>query len=353
MPLTVLSVAYPLARVSEATAGGAEQVLLTIDRALVEWGHRSLVLAAADSRCNGLLLPVQIPSGNLDERAKLESRRQFREALNHALDRYSIDVIHMHGIDFNEYLPDCEVPVVVTLHLPLAWYSPKAFQFRRQNIHLVCVSQAQARTAPAGMHIEHTIPNGVQLDQFHLARRKGSYVLFMGRICPEKGVHLAMEAAQRAGTRLLIAGTVFDYPEHREYFETRVRPQLGSNAASLGAVGGERKAELLAGAKCLLIPSSARETSSLIAMEALASGTPVIAWRSGALPEIVSDGRTGFVVSSIQELSDAIVRVSDLSSWECRVEAERRFSSMTMTSAYFALYDEAVRSARLPELQAA
>jgi len=353
MPLTVLSVAYPLARISEATAGGAEQVLLTIDRELVECGHRSLVLAAAGSRCNGLLLPVQIPSGNLDQQAKLESRRQFRKALHHALGRYSVDVIHMHGIDFDEYLPDCDLPIVVTLHLPLNWYCPEALQSRRKNISVVCVSRAQARTALSGMQIDHVIPNGVELDQFQPARRKGNYVLSMGRICPEKGVHLAIEAARQAGERLLMAGAVFDYPEHREYFETRVRPKLGAKAVFVGAVGGQRKAELIAGAKCLLIPSCARETSSLIAMEALASGTPVVAWRSGALPEIVADGRTGFVVSSVEELADAILRVEPLSSRECRVEAERRFSSDTMVSAYFGLYDELIHHARVPELQAA
>lgn len=199
MPLTILSVAYPLAQVSQATAGGAEQVLLALDRALVESGHRSLVLAAVGSQCNGLLLPVRVPSANLDERAKIESRRLFREALNQAIDRYSVDVIHMHGIDFEKYLPDYELPVIVTLHLPLEWYEWSAFLPQRKNISLVCVSRSQARTARPGTPIMQIIPNGVSLNQFHPAQHKGDYVLFMGRICPEKGVHLAIEAAERAG----------------------------------------------------------------------------------------------------------------------------------------------------------
>jgi glycosyltransferase involved in cell wall biosynthesis len=353
MPLTVLSVAYPLARVSEATAGGAEQVLLTLDKALVQHGHRSLVLAASGSRCNGLLLPVQVPSGSLNQTAKEEARRSFRKAIDRALHRYSIDVIHMHGIDFSEYLPDCEVPIVVSLHLPLDWYPREALHSHRRNVSLVCVSRAQARTVPPGMQIASPIPNGVDLDQFHLARRKGVYVLFMGRICPEKGLHLAIEAAEHAHLRLLIAGSVFDYPEHREYFENVIRPRLRANAVFLGAVGGRWKAELLAGAKCLLIPSLAPETSSLIAMEAMASGTPVIAWRSGALPEIVAEGRTGFLVSSTEEMAVAIARTASLSSRECRREAERRFSSEQMVSAYSHLYTELTHSVATPELQAA
>jgi len=353
MPLTVLSVAYPLARVSDATAGGAEQVLLTIDRALVESGHRSLVLAAAGSQCNGLLLPVQVPSGNLDERVKTESRRLFQKALGQAVDQYAVDVIHMHGIDFDQYLPDCDLPIIVTLHLPLEWYPWSAFLIRRKDVSLVCVSHSQARTARSGTPIMRLIPNGVSLNQFHPAQRKGDYVLFMGRICPEKGVHLAIEAAQLAGEKLLMAGTVFDYPEHREYFEAKVRPRLGPDAVFLGAIGGHQKAELLAGAKCLLIPSSARETSSLIAMEAMASGTPVVAWSNGALPEIVTDGRTGFLVSSVEGMIQAIPRAALLSSRECRLEAEVRFSSVSMASAYFGLYDQLIHGARVPELQAA
>ena len=352
MPLTVLNVAYPLARVSEATAGGAEQVLLTIDKALMRNGHRSLVVAAAGSRCHGLLLPVQIPSGSLDEKAKTEARTRFQYTLNRALERYSVDVVHMHGLDFDEYLPDCEVPIVVSLHLPLNWYSRKALR-RRPNVSLVCVSRDQAQTAQARTQIDRTIPNGVDLNQFRLARRKGDYVLFMGRVCPEKGLHLAIEVAERVCVKLLIAGAVFEYPEHREYFDNMIRPRLGHNVVFLGAVGGRRKAELLAGAKCLLIPSLVRETSSLIAMEAMASGTPVVAWQSGALPEIVAEGRTGFLVTSVEEMSRAIPRAAVMSRTECRREAERGFSAEKMVAAYLDLYAEVAFGAPVKELQAA
>lgn len=353
MPLTVLNVAYPLAPVSEATAGGAEQILLTLDRGLTQHGYRSLVLAATGSRCHGLLLPVEIPSGNLDQQAKQEARRQFRMALAHALERHSVDIIHMHGIDFHEYLPECDLPIVTSLHLPLNWYHSRALTNVRENISLVCVSHSQARTAPAGVQISRIIPNGVDLERFYVARRKGDYVLYMGRICPEKALHLAIDAAERANVKLMIAGTVFDYPEHREYFATMIRPRLGPNVVFIGAVGGRRKVHLLAGAQCLLIPSQARETSSLIAMEAMASGTPIVAWRSGALPEIVTEGRTGFLVSSMQDMAQAIANISNLGAATCRREAERRFSSEQMVSSYLDLYNELATHKTSRELQAA
>src|SRR5690348_3218889 len=115
MRLTVLSVSYPLAKVSSGTAGGAEQVLATIDRALVRDGHRSLVLAPEGSHCYGLLIPALIPSGVLDDVARREARKVFKQLLERTLARFSVDVVHMHGLDFSEYLPVGDVPLVVSL----------------------------------------------------------------------------------------------------------------------------------------------------------------------------------------------------------------------------------------------
>lgn len=353
MRLTVLSVSYPLAKVSPGTAGGAEQVLLTIDRALVQEGHRSLVLAPEGSRCSGLLIPARIPSGVLDENSKREARNTFKHLLDRTLARYSVDVIHMHGIDFAEYLPDSDIPILVSLHLPLSWYSPHALRGSGRNISFVCVSNHQARTASAGFQCDCVISNGVDLDHFQPAQNTGNYLLAMGRICPEKAFHLAIEAAQHAGEDVILAGTLFEYPEHRAYFETQIAPRLGRGVRAIGSVGGQRKAQLLAGAKCLLIPSQVAETSSLLAMEAMACGTPVIAWRSGALPEVAADGRTGFLVSSVEEMADAIKGIEQIQRGECRREAERRFDSRKMVSKYLSLYESVASGLLEPELQAA
>ncbi len=354
MPLTVLSVGYPLAKVSDSTAGGAEQVLSSLDAALVRRGHHSLVLAPAGSRGRGLLVSVPLPSGILDGRAKRESQRKFKQLLDQTLDHYRVDVVHMHGLDFSEYLPECDVPVVVTLHLPLTWYGRDVLRDSRPNIMRVCVSNSQARFAPAGVGIDRIIPNGIDLVRFRPARRKANYAVCIGRICPEKGFHLAIDAAQRAGIELVLAGIVFEYPEHREYFDSMIAPWLTKRIRYIGAVGGERKARLLAGAQCLLVPSLVSETSSLVAMEAMASGTPVIAWRSGALPEIVSEGRTGFLVDNVEQMADAIADAGAIRPEVCRHEAELRFSSEKMISEYLDLYHSvAASSVVVRELQAA
>jgi glycosyltransferase involved in cell wall biosynthesis len=350
--LTVLSVSYPLATVSPNTAGGAEQVLSTLDRELVRAGHRSIVLAPAGSRCEGLLIPAPTAADNLDEGARIESRRVFKRLLDSTLERYPVDVVHMHGLDFAEYLPASDVPLSITLHLPLSWYDDRALR-ERPNTTFVCVSHAQARTAMPGIPPLHVVPNGVDLDALRPADRRGDYAITLGRVCPEKAFHLAIDAAEMAGVKLLLAGKVYDYREHREYFETMIRPRLNSRARFAGPIGGKRKARLLAGARCMLIPSQAPETSSLVAMEALACGTPVIAWRSGALADIVRHGRTGFLVSSVEQMADAIGKVSLISRADCRREAEKRFSAKGMAVHYFELYESVISATPTRELQAA
>ena len=353
MTLTVLSVSYPLAKVLPSTAGGAEQVLATIDRALVRAGHRSLVLAPEGSRCHGLLVPAKIPLGTLDETAKAHSRRIFKALLEHILGRYAVDVVHMHGLDFSEYLPEGDIPTVVSLHLPLSWYAPHALQPTAPNKKLVSVSAFQARTAPRDAHSACVIPNGVDLDGFGSPRKSGNYLLVMGRICPEKGLHFAIEAAEQAQLNLIIAGAVYHYPEHRRYFDSEIAPRLNQRIRFIGPVGGERKRRLLAGAKCLLLPSLVHETSSLIAMESLAAGTPVIAWPNGALPELISDGQTGFLASSVAEMAQAIARLDEIDRQACRQEAENKFDARVMVSGYLRLYERAARELAIPEFEAA
>src|SRR5437764_5218062 len=165
MRLTVLSVSYPLAKVSPATAGGAEQVLAAIDSGLVSAGHRSLVLAPEGSRCSGLLIAAQVPSGALDESVKREARQTFKELIERALVHYPVDVIHMHGVDFYEYLPESDVPIVVTTHLPLQWYPRRRLSHKPVNVLLVGVSDFQARTAPQEVEIDCVIPNGVDVEE--------------------------------------------------------------------------------------------------------------------------------------------------------------------------------------------
>ena len=337
MSLTVLSVAYPLAPVGRDAAGGAEQILSALDRALVAAGHRSLVIACEGSAVAGTLIPISAETGPLNDATRARAQIAVRRAIADALVRWRVDLVHLHGIDFFAYAPADDVPTLVTLHLPLGWYSSDALA-PRPNRFLHCVSEAQARTAPEGVRLLPPIPNGVPLDAFSEHSPKQDFCLTLGRICPEKGVHLALQAARRAGRPLVIAGQVFRYEAHERYFAEEVRPLLDDNRRFVGPVGFAEKRRLLAEARCVLVPSLAPETSSLVAMEAAASGTPVIAYSSGALPETVEHGVTGLIVSDVEAMAAAIGAVDAIDPEACRAAARRRFSEAGMAERYFDAY---------------
>jgi glycosyltransferase involved in cell wall biosynthesis len=179
------------------------------------------------------------------------------------------------------------------------------------------------------------IPNGVDVEFFDRRAIWRNYAIALGRICPEKGFHLALDAAKAADIPLLVAGEVFAYDAHRGYFDREIRPRLDGRRKFIGAVAPARKRRLLAGARCLLAPSLVQETSSLTAMEALACGTPVVARSAGALPEIVEHGRTGFIADTAEEMARAMREVDRLSREACRKAAETRFDARTMVARYF------------------
>jgi glycosyltransferase involved in cell wall biosynthesis len=338
MRLTVLSVAYPLAPVGPDAVGGAEQVVSQLDIALTRAGHRSIVAACEGSITAGTLMATPAASGVLDDDVRRWVSAQHRQTIERALNRWPIDVIHMHGIDFYAYLPPPGVPVLVTLHLPPAWYPPEVFRLHRPRTHLQCVSPAQRRACPSGTALLPDIENGVPIEARTTRHAKRRFVMMLGRICPEKGFHLGLDAAARARMPALLAGEVFRYEAHEHYFRQDVVPRLDGLRRFIGPVGSMRKRRLLSAARCLLAPSLAPETSSLVAMEALACGTPVIAFPSGALPDIVEHGKTGFLVQDERQMADAIVAASRLDPAVCRDTARRRFSLDRMTQQYFAVY---------------
>jgi glycosyltransferase involved in cell wall biosynthesis len=336
--LTVLNVAYSLAAVSPDAAGGAEQILAMLDAGLTREGHRSIVVAAEGSAVAGTLVPVPRRDGALTSADWHDAHQHHRRAIAQALERYPVQVVHFHGIDFLNYLPAVPVPALATLHLPVAWYRPELFTLRLPQLHLHCVSRAQRLECPEHVQLEPEIENGIPVDQFRVGESKREYVLALGRICPEKGFHLAIEAARQAGCPFRLAGQVFCYEAHRRYFEEEIVSRLDEDRRYIGPVGFALKVRLLAGARCLLIPSLTQETSSLVAMEALAAGTPVVAFRTRALTDILDHGVTGFLVDDVASMAAAIPCAAELDPEVCRRVARARFSEDRMIASYLDCY---------------
>jgi glycosyltransferase involved in cell wall biosynthesis len=333
--LNVLSVAYPLLPVSVDSTGGAEQILALLERGIVRQGHRSFVIAAEGSVVSGKLIPTPAANGEMTEEVRRKAQEAHRRTVQEVLETHEIDLVHFHGLDFHAYLPDSATPKLATLHLPPTWYPAEVFELR--DVHLNCVSEMQSRSLPHGMSLP-VVANGIDTERFLADCAHTDPLLWLGRICPEKGTHIALEVAHQLDLALAVAGPVYAFRDHEAYFRERVEPLLDEKRRWVGAVGMERKIELLARARALLVPSLVAETSSLVAMEAISSGTPVIAFRSGALPEVVKDGVTGFLVDDQDQMKKAIGQLGQISPLTCRARAIERFSMARMVSDYLQLY---------------
>jgi len=311
--------------VTRDTAGGAEQILSLIDDAIVAAGHHSIVIACDGSAVRGDLIATPRQRGALDANARAAAWRRLRELVAKVIG--DVDVVHYHGFDFAAYDVQSATPRIATLHLAPSLYPQSVFA--EADPQLVCVSESQRRSTP---RCNAVITNGIDLDLFRPGDRHDDYVLALGRICEEKGFHDAINAAKLAGVRLVIAGEVFAYREHQQYFSDMIVPRLGAACEFLGPVPLRERRELIAGARCIVVPSRAAETSSLVTMEALASGTPVIAYPSGALPEIV--GRGGVIVNDVVGMANAIRSIDAFDRNLCGVEEDRRCERPAITRPY-------------------
>jgi glycosyltransferase involved in cell wall biosynthesis len=350
MALEVLSVAYPLAPVLEDSVGGAEQVLAALDRALVAEGHGSTVVCAAGSEVAGRLVPVPVPGGTLSSAVADHLAHEYRRVLEHLLRERRYDLVHFHGCDCGAYLPMLAIPPrvarLVTLHVPVEWYAGKLFD-PKLRLSFASVSEHQRRHLPPRLAVSATIGNGVDLARWQpLPEAPDEYALCLGRICPEKGFDQALRAAHAADMELLIAGQTFAYPEHLRYFEEQIAPLLDARRRFIGPVAGALKRTLLARARCVVVPSRVAETSSLVTMEALACGTPVVVSDRGAPASLIEAGVTGLVASDELALAAAFSRVGELDRRACRTSAERRFDLRQTTRNYLELYERLAREAR-------
>ena len=345
-PLHVLYVAYPLLPVSEHSAGGAEQVLWTLEREMYARSLQTTVAACAQSQVAGELFATGDQPEAVDqfeERAKQQTRTLI-DWLSAGADAH-FDLLHDMSGYFWQHAGSIQLPVLATLHLPRALYKHINFARIPSNVFLNCVSQTQtSEFEDVGADLIGVALNGIALDRFPKEPKpqaEREYLLWLGRICEEKGTHTALDVAHAAGKKIVIAGTVYPFLYHQKYFAREVIPRLkrgGSMAKYIERPTFAEKIDLIRNAKALLISSNISETSSIVAMEAAACGTPVVALQQGALPEVVADGITALLAQDSNEMVAAISRIDQIDGEDCRRYAEQHYSAAGMADKYEQLY---------------
>ena len=319
--------------------GGTEIAIDLLTRGLVERGHDLTLFASGDSTTPARLHAV-VPRATQDDPTAsdyLEREMEVRNVAEAYAMASDFDVLHSHWPTPAAYFsPAARTPSVMTYA-----YIEKAlhdyYRSRFPSLHTVCVTEAQNRMLGGGNPV---IRYGVDVDRVPFSPQGGDYLITVGRLVPHKGADRAIDVAARAGLPLVIVGDVSPYlADSAPFFESRVRPRVdGERVRLFRNLPNAEVLALVAGARAFLFPISWDEPFGLVVAEALAAGTPVVATPRGSLPELVENGRTGFLADSDEALADAVARVGQIDRGRCRREAEGRFGYRRMAADYEAFY---------------
>ena len=321
--------------------GGTERIVSYLTEELVHQGHDVTLFASGDSVTRARLVApcrrsLRRSDGCIDRMA--HHVLMLEQVSQRA---HEFDVVHYH-IDYLHFPLSRRalIPHVTTLHgrLDIPDLVPLYEQFR--DMPVLSISNAQRKPLP-WVNWQATIYHGLPEDLFRFRPKPGSYLAFLGRISPEKRVDRAIEIAKRAGIPLKVAAKVD--PVDKDYFERAVEPLLRSAVVEyVGEISDEEKDQFLGNAYALLFPIDWPEPFGLVMIEAMACGTPVIAYDGGAVSEVIEEGRTGFIVKEVEGATEAVRRVPELSRVRCREVFEKRFTAARMASNYLQVYERVI-----------
>lgn len=333
--------APPWVAVPPPAYGGTEAVVDRLARGLVDAGVEVLLWTTGDATC-------PVPRGHVLDEAAGDRMGIAAIELRHLIHGYAAmldwgaDLVHDHTLIGPVYAARCPgLPVVTTNHGPFGEDLRDLYLAIDDDVPIIAISHDQASHA-TGIRIAGVIHHGIDLDRFPAGSgggdERGDYLLFLGRMAPEKGPRRAAVAARATGMRLVMAAKMRE-PWEREFFDDQVRPLLSDDVVYVGEADEAEKIRLLQGASALVNPIRWAEPFGLVMIEALACGTPVLAFAEGAAPEIVDHGTTGFLSRTTDELIGHLARLGELDRAACRAAAEERFSTERMVRDHLALYE--------------
>lgn len=314
--------------------GPWELITSYITEGMVKKGHQVTLYATGDSQTKAKLRWVcpqpLFKDPNLEPKVYqyLHTALAFEEA-----EKY--DIIHNHydayPLVFSKLV---RTPIVTTIH---GFSSPQVTKIYRRysNTFYVSISLADRKHSPDLNYVAN-IYHGIPIEKYQFNNKPENYFCFLGRISPDKGVHLAIKLAKQTGTKLLIAGLVS--PENKKFFENEIKPNLNQKIQYLGLITEEEKKELLKNAVGFLHLNTYPEGFGITLIESMASGTPVIGMKLGSIPEVIEDKKTGFVVNTLEEAEAAIKKIDQISRKDCRERVEKHFTVERMVDEYEKVY---------------
>ncbi|MCL5407208.1 MAG: glycosyltransferase family 4 protein [Patescibacteria group bacterium] len=340
MKIAIVSLSY--LPISNQSMGGLEAFVYSLSKKLIENGHNITLFGLEESKIDGKVIGITNLKNLREENLPLDNKYFVRRyvtyqmmALKEAL-KYDFDCIHVNLAEWQSgFLLNSDKNIVVTAHGNYLDKSlTKKIFAEYPQTKLVTTSKYSFNHLFTEYKNKYLVYNGIDLDNFKFNQSPKDYLVWMGRITPIKAPHVAIEVAKKLNKKLIIAGGI----DYQDYFDEKIKPSLNKNIEYVGPIFGKEKNDLLANAQALLFTSDYPESFGMVPVEAMACGTPVATFRKGALPEVVKNGETGFVVDNVDEMINKIKNIQQISRQDCRQWVEKNFTLDRMVDEYLAIY---------------
>jgi glycosyltransferase involved in cell wall biosynthesis len=347
----IAMVAPPYYSVPPAAYGGIEVVVADLVDALVTRGHKVTLIGAGTHATRAQRFVATFNEGPANQLGELEPEIVHTAKVAALLEELDVDIIHDHTQAGPLMARGRLTPTVVTAHGPVHDDAGDFYRALGDTVQLVAISDVQRASSP-DLAWSATVHNAIRAETFPFRADKDDYAIFLGRFHPHKAPHLAIDAARAAGMPIVLAGKCSE-PIERDYFSREIEPRIGRDVTIFGIADGTAKRRLLAHAACMIFPICWEEPFGMVVIEAMACGTPVVALRRGAVPELIEHGQTGIIVDDPDEIPEAIARARRLKPAACRKHIEANFTVEVMAEGYEEVYQRSLSMAPEPWLSAA